>query len=236
MRHNFKLTPGTVVFVSALAVIVLSRVIPFVFGQRISTVDPRVSIESSATIRNVSEQAKYQPSTAAMNGEVARTEERLREATALAVAASLYMVKERTQGRVARTVNDLLAGVVQADLLPPDLAVNSQPGTLLSKHGTLFVRYRPSPLGVEIVSIGRERADGPGLIVRVPDDDAGKNGASVYVATKLETPVIPQAFVPSAEVIATGWSPEPLRAIQPPASEQKQVRAWGAARQAVAGR
>lgn len=234
MKHNFRLTPGTVVFVSALAVIVLSRVIPFVFGQRISTVDPRVSIENTVAARSTSERPKYRPSTAAMSGEVARTEERMREATALAVAASLYMVKERTQGRVARTVNDLLAGVVQANLLPPGLALNDLSGTLLSEHGMFFVRYRPTPLGVEVVSLGRGRAAGPGLIVRVPDDGAGKDGASVYVATKLEMPVIPQAFAPTSEVIATGWSPEPLRAIQLPTSEQAQLRAWEAARQAVA--
>lgn len=231
MKHKFKLSSGTVVFVTALVVIVLSRVLPFMLGQRISTVDPRVSIENATAGSSTSARPTYQPSTAAMSGEVARTEERMREATALAVAASLYLLHERTQGRVPREVSDLLAGVAQAELLPPGLAVNDQPGTLLSAHGTLFVRYRRAPLGVEVVSLGRERGDGPGVMVRVPDDIGNHDGAGVYVATRLEQPVIPQAFAASAEVIACGWSSEPLVATQLPVSEQEQLRAWGAARQ-----
>lgn len=235
MKHNFKLTPGTVVFASALLVILLSRVIPFVLGQRISTVDPRVSIDNSAAGERISSRAKYQPSTVAMYGEVARTEERLREASALAVATGLYMVKERTQGRVPRTVDDLIAGVMQASLLPPGLALSRQSGTLISGHGTLCVRYRPAPLGVEVVSLGRERADGPAMIVRVPSSRTNEDGAEVYMATKLEDVVIPQAFLSAAEVIALGWSPEPLRAPPLPASEREQLRAWGTAQRQTIG-
>ena len=54
-------------------------------------------------------------------GEVARTEERIREATALALAASLFAATESLAHRIPASDNALLSGVQKAGLLPPGM-------------------------------------------------------------------------------------------------------------------
>jgi hypothetical protein len=59
---------------------------------------------------------------------------------------------------------------------------------------------------------GRERRDGPAMMVRVPDDREGEDGALVFMSQQLDGVVIPQAFAPAAEVFALGWAAEKFRA------------------------
>jgi hypothetical protein len=103
---------------------------------------------------------------------------------------------------------------VTQNLLPPGLALTQTEGTLTSTYGSISVRYRPMPLGIEVVAFGREPADGPALMVRVPDEAAEKGEAKLYIANRLTGMRIPAPFAPAAEVIALGWSPEPLRALR----------------------
>lgn len=59
---------------------------------------------------------------AAVNGEVARTEERTREASAILLFACLYALSEQFGGhRVTPNVDELLRGDERARLLPPGL-------------------------------------------------------------------------------------------------------------------
>jgi hypothetical protein len=111
-------------------------------------------------------------------------------------------------------VRDLLSGLAAQNLLPPGLALTQTEGTLASMYGSISVRYRPAPLGIEVVALGREPADGPALMVRVPDEAADKGEAKLYIANRLTGIGIPAPFAPVAEVIALGWSPEPLRALR----------------------
>ncbi len=55
--------------------------------------------------------------------------------------------------------------------------------------------------------------DGPAILVRIPDENAKEGGASLFMATILSDVSVPQAFAPAADVIAAGWSPQPLRPI-----------------------
>ena len=85
------------------------------------------------------------------------------------------------------------------------------------------MRYRPEPLCIEVVSIGRERTDGPVLLLRVPSMIAGKDETRdvvLYMATRLDEITIPQPFASEAQIIALGFAPEPLRAVTLP------DRAW----------
>jgi hypothetical protein len=148
-----------------------------------------------------------------MNGEVARTAERIGEATALTFAANLYAVNERLRGRTPRTVRDLLTGVAKQNLMPPGLAFTQDEGVLASscptplvRCGTLSIRYRPIPLGIEVVSIGSNPEDGPALIVRVPDESSDQGGAELFTANSLTDVQVPQPFTPAAGVTALGWS------------------------------
>jgi hypothetical protein len=179
----------------------------------VGVVEPHVWVETApADGKSVERQSRYRAVGAVMDGEVARTAERLREAQAVATAAGLFVVTERVSGRATRGVGELVAGLSARNLLPPGLTAGRQEGTLLSRHGTLFVRYRPAPLGVEVVALGRECADGPAVMVRVPDDREGEDGALVFTARQLDGVVIPQAFTPVAEVVALGWAAEKFRA------------------------
>jgi hypothetical protein len=104
-----------------------------------------------------------------IDGEVARTADRIGEATALALSASLYAASEQINGRSPRAAQDLLVEIAAQNRLPPGVTP-TQEGILVSAYGFLSIRYRPAPLGVEVVSVGHRPEDGPALIVRIPDE------------------------------------------------------------------
>jgi hypothetical protein len=180
---------------------------------RMSAIDPRVTVELGEAA-NVKQASARQPVIATtIDGEVARTAERIGEATALALSASFYAASEQIKGRSPRAVQDLLAGIAAQNLLPPGLAF-TQGGALVSAYGSLSVRYRPAPLGVEVVSVGHKPEDGPALIVRIPGELSDKGETKLFIARSLSDVRIPAPFAPAAEVIAFGWSPESLRSLK----------------------
>jgi hypothetical protein len=180
---------------------------------RMSAIDPRVTVELGEAA-NVEQAFARQPVIATtIDGEVARTADRIGEATALALSASLHAASENIKGRAPRAAMDLLAGVAAKNLLSPGVAF-TQSGGLVSRYSALSVRYRPAPLSVEIVSVGHRPEDGPALIVRIPDELSDKGEAKLFIAGSLSDVRIPAPFAPSAEVIALGWSPETLRSLK----------------------
>jgi hypothetical protein len=180
---------------------------------RMSAIDPRVTVELGEAA-NVKQASARQPVIATtIDGEVARTAERIGEATALALSASFYAASEQIKGRSPRAVQDLLAGIAAQNLLPPGFAF-TQGGALVSAYGSLSVRYRPAPLGVEVVSVGHKPEDGPALIVRIPGELSDKGETKLFIARSLSDVRIPAPFAPAAEVIAFGWSPETLRSLK----------------------
>lgn len=178
------------------------------------TIDPRVTVEFGE-IANVKQSSTRQTVIATtIDGEVARTAERIGEATALALSASLYATSEQLRGRAPHGAKDLISGLAARNLLPPGLAFTQVEGSLVSTYGSVSVRYRPEPLGVEAISLGHKPSDGPALIVRIPDELSEKGEAKLYVAGSLGTVRVPAPFSPAAEVIALGWSPELLRSLK----------------------
>src|SRR6266511_4402384 len=117
-------------------------------------VDPRVTLEqgSGPSYRRSTGEGPSGIATA-MDGEVARTADRIGEATALALSAGLYAATEQLNKRTPRGVRDLLAGVAQKGLMPPGLVGAGSEGTFVSERGSLSVRYRPAPLGIELLSL-----------------------------------------------------------------------------------
>lgn len=180
---------------------------------RLRAIDPRVTVEFSEGA-SVKQTSTRQTAIATMiDGEVARTAERIGEATALALSASLYTASEQIKGRSPRATQDLLAGITAQNLLPPGLSFTKD-GALVSAYGSLSVRYRPAPLGVEVVSIGHKPEDGPALIVRIPDELSDNGETKLFIARSLNNVRVPAPFAPAAEVIALGWSPETLRSLK----------------------
>jgi len=200
------------------ALIVGSRLLSIALPERSGGVDPRVTLTENQAQQIVERQRQQQVRAfmAASDGEVARTEERIREATGLATAASLFAVKESLDKHVPESVTTLLAKVNNAGLLPPGMQVVESSGVVASARGQLFLRYRAEPLGIEVVSIGKERLDGPALLVRVPDDGMSEYGARLFLATRLDEMTVPAPFAHEAEVIALGFAPEPLRGVKLP--------------------
>lgn len=196
------------------ALIVGMRLLSVALPERSGKVDPHVSLTENQAQEIVEKQRQQQVRSfmAASEGEVSRTEERIREATALATAASLFGAKESLDKHTPASVTALLAGVYNAGLLPPGMQLVDSSGGVSSSRGQLFVRYRPEPLGIEVVSVGKERIDGPALLVRVPDEGTSEDGARLYLATRLDEIRVPAPFAHEAEVIALGFAPEPLRA------------------------
>ena len=215
--RTLRLSPIPVVCATALLVVTASLTANHFFGKSTRVIDPRVEMETGSytEIKATRERAIRQRNIATvMEGEVSHTVDRLGEAESLALASSLYAATEQIKGRTPKTANDLLIGVAAQNLLPPGLSLTQTDGAVASSGGgTLYLRYRPKPLAIEVVGLAREMRDGPAILVRVPDENSKEGGACLFLATRLSDVSVPQAFAPSAEVIASGWSPEPLRPI-----------------------
>lgn len=160
------------------------------------------------------------------DGEVERTALRVREASALVVGLTLFAVNEGLQRRPITRVEILTTHFIAAGLLPPGITQNSNGGVLLSTHATIYIRYRPSPLAVEVVSLGREERDGPAIIARIVTGADETSGASLLLARQLGTISLPDPFTPNAQMAALNWSVEPLRERNFTALELAQLNAW----------
>jgi len=204
---------GTTAMIAGLT---LSFVLAAAFAAshfRSRTIDPRVTMEFGQVAPANQAPPKQIVIATTIDGEVARTAERIGEATAMALSASLYAASEQIKGRDPRDTQDLLARIAAKNLLPPGLSL-TKGSALVSAYGALSVRYRPAPFGVEVVSLGNRREDGPALIVRIPDELSDKGEAKLFIAGSLSDVRIPAPFAPAAEVIALGWSPETLRSLK----------------------
>jgi hypothetical protein len=198
--------------VSAAALFIAATFVTNYFRMR--SIDPRVTVEfgEGASVKQAS--ARQTVIATTIDGEVARTAERIGEATALALSASLYAAREQIKGRRSPlAAQDLLAGIAAQNLLPPGLEF-TRGGALVSAYSSLSIRYRPAPLGVEVVSVGHRPEDGPALIVRIPDELSDKGETKLFIARSLSGVKLPTPFAPAAEVIALGWSPEILRSLK----------------------
>jgi hypothetical protein len=189
---------------------------------------PHISFREGG-MRNGREQARDEQTREAVifDGEVYRTENRLREASAVAIAVSLAGVAAYAERHPARDVTDLLRGVVQRGLLPPGVEYISERNLLRSAHSTIYVRLRPVPFTVEVLSIGRERLDGSALILRVPDEKPDKSGqVSYFYSLSLSSVKIPEPFVPTSSVLAAGWQQATFKPQLPTGANAQRLFAW----------
>jgi hypothetical protein len=219
-KRRWRPSPATVVGATALSVIALLMLLNWLAVRR-QRVNARVEIAAPVVEGAAVKSASSTPARALPDGEVERTAERVREVSALAMGLSLLAVNEGLQRRAVANVGTLVDHFDARGLLPPGVRRNTNQGVLESELAMIYVRYRPEPLAVEVVSVGRERADGPAVIGRIAtgSDDAG---AALFIARQLGEVMMPAAFAPAAQVAALNWSVEPLRerAFTPPELEQ----------------
>ena len=216
---------GTVAVLCGLLLLMAPALKRF-FSDRVA---PRFSFEQGQSLRprdGVSQKPKPAVTTI-FDGEVYRTEGRLREASAVAIAVTLSGVASLTERRPVRKVGELLQDVARRGLLPPGLELVPDRSLLISEYSRVHVRLRPEPFAVEVLSFGRERLDGPALLLRVPDDARNKNEpARYFFSLKLEDVKVPDPFANPSAVLACGWQMDTIRPATPEDVNEAQLAAW----------
>lgn len=204
----------TALSVGAGALIVIAVMLASRIAGRTGLTDPHVRVITQNTVEIAAalRERRYQVVQQVMTGEVAATAERVREATALATAAGILLAAELGKGRAPSGVDQLLAALLRSGMAP-GFSPGAAPGTLTTARGTLVVRYRRAPTGVEVVSLGKSREAGPAILVRTPSDEL-ENESGIWIAESLDDVTIPRPFAPAAELIAAGWQPDALPPVQ----------------------
>jgi hypothetical protein len=210
MRGAFKGRSGFVAGGVALLVVGFSLISGL--ARRIGVVEPRIRIERSRDNNpsQAARAARYVATQGVMVGETATTAERLREASALSAAGAWLAVTQRNA-----TAEGLLRKLEAMGMLPAGSVIAADKGNALATpYGALIFHYRAAPIGVEALSLGRDKAAGPALIVRVAADMPGGDALKVWSSTRLDNVQLPRPFADESEVIAAGWQAEKLSAGQ----------------------
>ena len=189
---------------------------------RLATVDPQVSIGDGGSdlIRGRDVPMYRWP-----DSEVPRTAERLRDVTAVAIAAITYVTEGAIKGRAPRDVTEIVSAIGERQLIPAEW-LTSQQGVLQIPRGTIHIRYLPSDLTVEVISVPNDRRDGPAILIRIPDRENVAVGARYFESIQLDGIVYPNPFAPIAEIIADGWQPRLYKQSQIPDGERAQLEQW----------
>jgi len=107
-------------------------------------------------------------------------------------------------GRTPHDAQEIALGIARRQLIPPEWLTN-QSGVLQTAHATLYVRYSPNDLSVEVVSVPSGRSDGPAMLIRVPDNENTAIGSRYFESMQLDGTVYPSPFAPIPEIIRAGW-------------------------------
>jgi hypothetical protein len=191
-------------------------------GSRMATVDAQVTIGDTGGGLSIAENRSlyHWP-----DSEVPRTAERLRDVTAVAIAASTSVIEGSLRGRIPRDAKELVVYIAQRQLIPAEW-LTSVPEVLQTSRGTIHVRYSPRELMVEVISIPQDRKDGPAVLIRLPDQENTRVGARYFESIQLDGIVYPAPFAPIAEIIASGWQPRLFKQMPIPDDERAQLEQW----------
>ncbi len=191
-------------------------------GSRMATVDAQVTIGDTGSGSSVDRgNTVYRWP----DSEVPRTADRLRDATAVAIAASTSVVEGSLRGRIPRDAKELISYITQRQLIPTEW-LTSEAGVLQAPHGSIHLRYSATDLMVEVISAPRDRKDGPAILIRLPDLENTRVGARYFESMQLDGIVYPAPFAPIAEIIASGWQPRLFKQTQIPDDQRAQLEQW----------
>jgi hypothetical protein len=221
-QHNKSLL---VVGTTVLIVLGL-RLGSFVSSYWIGSVDPHIRLQENKSKQIAEKQHQQQASAffAVADGEVSRTEERIREATALASVAGIYTASETIRQRQPQSASSILSDLSREQLMPPGMSLIPSSSQVVTQYSRLLLRYRWEPLSIEVVSIGKLSLDGPAVLIRLESTGVAnpeRPNAALYVATTLVGITAPPDFAPEAQLIALGFAPEPLRAARIAVKEER---------------
>ena len=191
-------------------------------GSRMATVDAQVTIGGTGSGSSVAESRSVYRWP---DSEVPRTAERLRDVTAVGIAASTSVIEGSLRGKIPRDKGELVAYIAHRQLIPAEW-LTAQPGTLQTPHGTIHVRYSPKHLMVEVISVPQARKDGPAILIRLPDPENTRVGVRYFESMQLDGIVYPAPFAPIAEIIASAWQPRLFKQTQIPIDQRAQLEQW----------
>jgi len=150
-----------------------------------------------------------------LQGEVYGDAGRLQESAAIALAGMLVAADRTMNTRPIQDVESLLNQMIAGEAVPPGIEYISSKKCLSSGLADYYLRYRQSPLGVEVISECKGASCGPTFLVRLPDDGFSQDAMTYYTAPSSGNAAVPAAFVSAAEVIKAGWHPQTFRAQVP---------------------
>ena len=214
-----------VISVAAGAFFVLA-IMPLILHRQqsgqMATVDAQVTIGdgSSESLTNATTATYRWP-----DSEVPRTAERLRDLTAVAIAASSNVVDGAIRRQLPRDANDILNRIVERRLIPAAW-LTQQPGILQTPQSTIHLRYAPQDFTIEVISVPNQRRDGPAMLIRLPDPENTGVGPRYFESMQVDSIVYPAPFMPIAQIIASGWQPRLFKQSQIPDDQRAQLEQW----------
>ena len=223
MRERGSVWPFISVAAGAFFVLV---VVPLIVERErssgMATVEANVSIGDAGRVES---SLSNVPTYRWPDSEVPRTAERLRDVTAVAIVAITYVSEGAMRGRTPRNVAEIVSAIVERQLIPPEWLTN-QPGVLQMPHATIHLRYSPPSPTVEVISAPNDRADGPAILIRIPDPENTGVGSRYFESMQLDGIVYPNPFAQIAEIIASGWQPRLFKQTQIPDDQRAQLEQW----------
>lgn len=191
-------------------------------SSRMATVDAQVSIGDAGSDASA---ARSAPAYRWPDSEVPRTAERLRDVSAVAIAAITCVAEGAMTGHRPRDAAEILETIAQRQLIPKEWLTN-EVGLLQLPHATIHLRYSPSNLIVELISVPNDRADGPAILIRIPDQENTAVGPRYFESMQLDSIVYPNPFAPIPDVISAGWQQRLFKQRPMPESERAQLEQW----------
>jgi hypothetical protein len=196
--------------------------------RNVPSVDPTVSIERAQNDDTPNQRGAQAPNLPD-DGEVYRTAERLRVASAVALAAGLYVAEEQVNRRYPQSADSVIGGLRSAGLLPPGITGDGR-AMLHSHFARVLLRFRSNPLAIETISVPNSREDGPGLMVRIPGSGPDGDRGSVFIADRLGDINPPSPFASITDCVRAGWIDQPINQAETPQEQQQKLRDWLATR------
>ncbi len=223
-KKKWRPSPALIVTLTALVVIAGMLLAGWLNARRYR-VKARVEIAEPA-MENQTPQASAAGNTINLpDGEVAKTAARVREATGLLMGLTMLAITEQMNDRSPANADALVELMAKRNLLPPGIRQTLTKGVLISDRATIYLRYRPAPLGIEVISVGSKRSDGPSVIARLASGGDDNSAAVLLIAKKADA-AIPEPFAPHSQTLMAGWSIEPLRERSFTPEEVEQLNTW----------
>lgn len=210
----------------AVGAFLLLAIVPLILhsqkSSELATVDAQVTIGDggSDSVANPNNPTYRWP-----DSEVPRTAERLRDLTAVAIAAASNIAEGAIHRQPPRNAGEIVNRIAQRQLIPATW-MTDQPGVLRTPQSTIHIRYAPQTISLEVISVPNERRDGPAMLIRIPDPENTTLGPRYFESMQLDGIVYPNPFIPIAQIIASGWQPRPFKQTQIPDEQRAQLEQW----------